>query len=104
MLAAWVRRYGAAGPEGLVSKPKGGTLCRLSETQQDELKGWMEERPDLERDGLTRWRVVDIGRRFREELGVRYSVEGVRRLLHRLGFRHVSARPVHPQAVEKKQE
>lgn len=102
-LADWVRRYNADGPEGLVSKPKGGTRCRLSEAQLDELRGWMEEGPDLERDGLTRWRVADIAQRIGEEFGVRYSVEGVRRLLRRLGFRHVSARPVHPKADEEKQ-
>ena len=53
---------------------------------------------------MTRWRAADIAGRIERQLGVKYTVEGVRRLLRQLGFRHVSARPVHPQSDEKKQE
>ena len=102
-LAGWVRRYNAGGPQGLVSRPKGGSACRLDEGQLAAVKGWVEDGPDLERDGVTRWRVADIAARIEREFGVRYTVEGVRRLLRRLGFRHVSARPLHPKADTEQQ-
>ena len=103
-LARWVRRYNAEGLQGLRSRPSGGSRCRLDERQQATVKGWMDEGPDLERDGVTRWRVADIRDRIEREFGVEYTVEGVRRLLRRLGFRHVSARPLHPKADPERQQ
>ena len=83
-LAGWVRRYNEGGAEGLATRPTGGSACRIDAGQQAQVKAWMEEGPDLERDGLTRWRVADIRARIEREFGVKYTVEGVRRLLRRL--------------------
>ena len=102
-LADWVRRYNEEGPEGLRGKPSGGSACRLDAQQLETVRGWMQEGPDLERDGLTRWRVADIAGKIRESFGVEYTVEGVRRLLRRMGFRHVSARPLRPKADTERQ-
>ena len=47
--------------------------------------------------------MADIAGKIRESFGVEYTVEGVRRLLRRMWFRHVSARPLHPKADTEKQ-
>ena len=98
-----MRRYNEEGPEGLRGKPSGGSACRLDAQQLETVRGWMQEGPDLERDGLTRWRVADIAGKIRESFGIEYTVGGVRRLLRRMGFRHVSARPLRPKADTEKQ-
>ncbi|TIP39894.1 MAG: winged helix-turn-helix domain-containing protein [Mesorhizobium sp.] len=47
-------------------------------------------------DGAVRWRRVDLKRVIRDRFGVDYDTRYVGKLLHRLGFSHVSARPQHP--------
>ena len=42
--------------------------------------------------------------RIAATFSVRYSLEGVRKLLRRLGFRHISPRPLHPRADLAAQE
>lgn len=50
------------------------------------------------RDAVTCWGVADIAARIEPGVGVQYTVEGVRCVLRRQGFRHVSARPLHLEA------
>ena len=57
-LADSVRLYDHGRPEGLRPRPRGGSACRLTERQQRELRSWLEDGPDWERDGLVCWRVV----------------------------------------------
>ena len=45
----------------------------------------------------SRWTAADVRERFRDRLGVRCAIEGVRRLMRRPGFRHLSPGPVHPE-------
>ena len=52
--------------------------------------------PDRQRDGVVRWRRVDLQRVIEERFGVVYHERRVSTLLKRLGFSHVSARPRHP--------
>ncbi len=39
-----------------------------------------------------------------DSFGVRYTLEGTRQPMRRIGFRHVSPRPVHPKAKPEAQE
>ena len=101
-LRDWVHRYNEFGPEGLNDRPKSGRKVFLDE---DQLKAiWLEKGPDPETDGLVRWRVQDVKNKIQTNFGVKYSMEGTRRLMRRLGFRHVSPRPLHPKAKPKDQE
>jgi transposase len=43
-----------------------------------------------------RWRRVDLKHVIKERFGVDYDTRYVGKLLHRLGFSHISARPHHP--------
>ena len=103
-LRDWVHRYNEFGPEGLNDRPKSGRKVFLNESQLKVISDWLEKGPDPETDGLVRWRVQDVKNKIQTNFGVKYSMEGTRRLMRRLGFRHVSPRPLHPKAKPKDQE
>ncbi len=42
--------------------------------------------------------VADVRKRTADSFGVGCALEGARQLVRRLGFRHMSPRPVHPRA------
>ena len=98
ILRDWVLRYNAEGFEGLADRPRGGSESWLTEAQIAEVGAWIEAGPDLERDGVTRWRVQDIVRKIKEAFGVVYTESGARMMLQRAGFRFLTGRPVHPKA------
>ena len=104
ILRDWVVRYNAEGFEGLADRPRGGSESCLTEAQLAEIGAWIEAGPDLERDGVTRWRVRDIVRKIREAFGVVYTESGARMMLRRAGFRFTTGRPVHPRADAARQE
>ena len=97
-----VHRYNEFGPEGLNDRPKSGRKVFLDEGQLKVISDWLEKGPET--DGLVRWRVQDVKNKIQTNFGVKYSMEGTRRLMQRLGFRHVSPRPLLPKAKPKDQE
>ena len=64
---------------------------------------WVEDGPDLERDGVVRWRWVDLARRFEVDFGIKLHERTVGSYLARLGFRRMSVRPEHPKADRQTQ-
>ena len=94
----WVILYNRGGVDGLRPLPRGGSRCRLSEEQQETVRKWVEAGPQPEDEAPSRFRLSDIVKRIKAVFGIQYSLEGVRQLLLRLGFRHVSPRPLHPKA------
>ena len=64
---------------------------------------WVAQRPNLERDGVVRWRCVDLQRRIQAEFAVTLHEHTVGKLLHKLSFRRVSVRPQHPQTEPEDQ-
>ena len=104
-LRDWVVRFNAAGPEGLLDRSKGRARCRLEEGQLAVLKTWMLRGPKPERDGVSAWRIVDAVAFCEERFGVRYSEEGMRRILRQeLNLSHQKTRPVHPQHDPRRAE
>jgi transposase len=95
-LRHWVHRFNAAGPEGLFDNWTDGPKSRLSAEQLAEFAKIVEAGPDRERDGVVRWRRVDLKRVIGERFGVDFHERYVWTLLKKLGFSHVSARPRHP--------
>src|SRR5215211_5385200 len=59
-LRDWVHRCNAAGPEGLIDRKPAGAARRLTPEQEAELTALIEAGPDFERDGVVRWRGVDL--------------------------------------------
>lgn len=108
-LRDWVHRYNEAGLEGLKNRPNQGAPPRkLAVEQEQQVAAWVRQGPDPERHKVVRWRLVDL----RDEIAAKFNVQlherSVGKLLARLKFSHISARPRHPkqdvaaQAAHKK--
>jgi len=97
-LRDWVHRYNAGGVAGLANRRAPGPAPRLSATQEAELDRWVEDGPDLARDGVVRWRCVDLWDRIGRASGIRFHERTVGKLLAKRRFRRLSARPRHPQS------
>ena len=95
-LRDWVHRFNELGPDGLLDRHGGGVDPRLSEAQKAELASIVESGPERARDGVVRWRRVDLKHVIKERFGVDYHERYVGVLLDTLGFSHISARPRHP--------
>ena len=96
-LRDWVRRFNAEGPDGLVNRKAPGARRRLSAAQLAELSELVGTGPDPQTDGVVRWRRVDLRAEIERRFGVEYHERSASRLLHELGFSHMSARPLHPK-------
>lgn len=95
-LRDWVHRFNAEGPDGLVDRRAPGVSRRLSPEEMEELARIVEAGPDPEKDGVVRWRCVDLQGVIRDRFGQHYHERSVGKLLVALGFSHISARPHHP--------
>jgi len=98
-LRDWVHRFNAAGPEGLIDNWTEG--LRLSAEQLVEFATIVEAGPDRAKDGVVRWRRLDLKRVLAERFGVEFHERYVGKLLKKLGFSHMSARPRHPAQDER---
>ena len=96
-LRDWVHHFNEEGPDGLKNRKAPGAACRLNTEQLAEFAAMVEAGPDLERDGVVRWRRYDLVRIIEERFGVIYAERSISSLLARLGFVHMSARPQHPR-------
>ena len=74
------------------------TALRLSAEQQAVVADWVEQGADLARDGVVRWRRIDLKQRIETSFGVCLHERTVGKLLHKLSFRRISVRPQHPQS------
>jgi transposase len=95
-LRDWVHRFNAQGPEGLKDIRSKGHAPRLAPEQLAALAEIVETGPDREKDGVVRWRRIDLKRVVEERFGVVYHERTIGKLLKMLGFSHISARPRHP--------
>ena len=103
-LRDWVHRYNAQGLAGLRDRRRPGPRPRLTPEQAAELGAVVERGPDPDRDGVVRWRRVDLRALIEARFGVRLHERSVGKVLHRLGFARLSVRPRHPKADEAAQE
>ena len=70
-LRDWVHRFNADGLAGLADLPRqNGPKPRLSPEQEAVVTGWVKQGPDLARDGVMRWRCVDLQERIKREWGI----------------------------------
>jgi transposase len=97
-LRDWVHRYNAEGLDGLRDRRRPGPTPRLPPEQEAELEAVVERGPDPDRDGVVRWRRVDLRALIEARFAVRLHERSVGKVLRRLGFSRVSVRPRHPKA------
>jgi transposase len=104
-LRDWVHRYNAEGLAGLSDRPHLGRPARLTAEQMAEVERLVENGPDPERDGgVVRWRRIDLQAVIADRYEVDLHERSVGKLLHRLRFARLSARPQHPQSDPGAQE
>jgi len=65
---------------------------------------WARQGPDAERHKVVRWRLIDLRDEIAARFGVQLHERSVGKLLARLKFSHVSARPRHPEQDGSAQE
>ena len=102
-LRDWVIRFNAEGPAGLIDRWGGGRQAKLSDAERRALSEAVERGPTA-RDGVVRWRLVDLAIWIWDEFAVAISVPSLSRELRAMGYRKLSARPRHyaqaPGALE----
>lgn len=103
-LRDWVHRYNDEGLAGLYDRKPKGRAPNLDPAQMAELACIVEAGPDVCVDGVVRWRCVDLQQVIEARFGVSYAERSVGKLLKRLGFRKLSARPAHPQGDAEARE
>ena len=69
-LRDWARRCNAHGPEGLAIRPSPGWRLRPSAEEQTQLAAWVHGGPDLETDGVARWRRKNLAAKIKREFDV----------------------------------
>jgi transposase len=97
-LRDWVHRYNEEGLVGLRDRPRSGRKPRLTPDQEAELAAAVERGPDPDRDGVVRWRRVDLKALIETRFAVRLHERSVGKVLRRLGFARLSVRPKHPSS------
>lgn len=103
-LRDWVHRYNAEGLAGLSNRKGSGRPPALSAAQMDTFSDWVRTGPDLETDGVVRWRCVDLQRKIKDAFDVDVHERTVGKLLANLDFVRLSVRPQHPEADPAAQE
>jgi transposase len=97
-LRDWVQRYNAEGLAGLHDRPRSGRKPRLTPEQMAELETVVGQGPDPARDGVVRWRRVDLKALIKARFDTELHERSVGKLLRRLGFARLSVRPQHPSS------
>ena len=99
----WVAAYNGGGLEALADRPRPGRTPILPRHQEGQFLERIDAPPHDE-DEVCTLRGVDIRRILEHEFAARYSLDGVYKLLHRLGYRSLMPRPQHPEAIPEAQE
>lgn len=99
----WVYRYRDGGVEALRPRPMAGAKAKLSPEEQEQFKARFTNGPQPV-DGVCTLRGKDAVRILHDEFGVKYSLQGVYDLLHRLNLSCLKPRPRHEQNDPQKME
>jgi len=103
-LCDWVHRYNAADVAGLATGRRSGRPPTLSEAQMAELKELVINGPDPAKDGVVRWRCVDLQAKITEHFSVTLHKRSVSKLLRKLDLTRLQPRPHHPKKDVQAQE
>ena len=93
----WVGRYRKGGVEALVPKRQPGAVRRLNPQQEAQLCAMLESGPPPQ-EGIAAYNGPILREKIQQCFGKVYSLNGVYKLLHRLGYNDLMPRPRHPDA------
>src|SRR6516225_786763 len=91
----WVLKFNAHGPDGLIDRKPPGQAPRLNGAHRAALAAIIESGPIPAVHGVVRWRIVDLCQWIWEEFRVVVSQQTLSRVLRKMGYRKLSARPRH---------
>lgn len=91
----WVVRFNAEGPAGLLDRKAPGQPALLDDSHRRALAGLIDGGPIPAVHGVVRWRLVDLAQWLWEEFRVTVSQTTLGRVLRKMGYRKLSARPRH---------
>lgn len=91
----WVGRYRRGGLDALVPKRQPGAARRLDAEQESRLCAMLDAGPPPE-EGIAAYNGPILRERIEQRFGKVYSLGGVYKLLHRLGYNDLMPRPRHP--------
>lgn len=100
-IQAWVATYNADGIKGLRDKPRSGRNPLLAREKQEQLCQRIDAGASSGRASLGG---NDIRQILKDDFGVLYTLDGVYKLLHRLGYSCLMPRPQHEKANPALQE
>ncbi len=103
-LRDWVHRYNEHGVEGLRDTRNKGCAPVLSADQMQTLKELVLAGPDLAKDGVVRWRCVDLRAQIKTRFEVELHERTVGKLLCKLRMTRLQPRPYHPKSDLAAQE
>lgn len=99
----WSYAYRDGGIEALQARRQNGQPRKLVAEHEAAFKARMLAGPSAADGEVCTLRAQDAQRILQQEFGVTYTLSGVFKLLHRLGFSYLQPRPVHrknnPQAM-----
>ncbi|MDE2507710.1 MAG: IS630 family transposase [Planctomycetota bacterium] len=99
----WIRRYNDDGADACADRPRPGRPAFLSDDRIDQFRARIDAGARLE-DRVAALRAKDIRDLLEREFGVIYTIKGVYRLLHRLGYSCLEPRPRHIKSDPARQE
>lgn len=91
----WVGRYRRGGLEALIPKRQPGAARRLTPQQETQLCEMIDAGPP-EEEGLAAYNGPILRERIAQRFNTLYTLDGVYKLLHRLGYNDLMPRPNHP--------
>src|SRR5260370_10344593 len=91
----WVLKFNAHGPDGLIDRKAPGQAPRLNDEHRAALAAILESGPIPAVHGVVRWRIVDLCQWIFDEFRVTVSQQTLGRVLRKMGYRKLSARPRH---------
>jgi len=96
----WVLRFNAHGPDGLIDRKAPGQPPLLKDEHRMALAAIVESGPIAAVHGVVRWRIVDLCQWIFEEFRIVVSQQTLSRVLRKMGYRKLSARPRHHAQAE----
>jgi transposase len=91
----WVLRFNAGGPTGLLDRKAPGQPPLLKDEHRGALAELIEAGPIPAIHGVVRWRLVDLAQWIWEEFRITVSETTLGRVLNKMGYRKLTARPRH---------
>jgi putative transposase len=96
----WVVKFNAQGPDGLIDRKAPGQPPRSNDVHRAALAAIIESGPIPAIHGVVRWRIVDLCQWIFEEFRIVVSEQTLSRVLRKMDYRKLSARPRHHAQAE----